>query len=83
MKVTGQKLPDGGRVNGRGRLIDLVVDKMQNSYGIGIRENSGELDGIKRSIWAIYHRMIREESKSPEEQHKKCPKETDSWCKFR
>jgi len=82
MKVTGQKLPDGGRVDGRGRLTDHVIDKMQNYYGIAIRENSGDLDGMKRSIWAIYHHMIREESKSLEEQHKYCPKEADSWCKF-
>ena len=69
-------------MEGRGRLSDNVIDKMQKYYGRAIRENSGDLDKMKTSIWAIYYHMIKDESSSLEEQHKLCAKGEDTWCKF-
>ena len=80
--LKGLKMSDGGRVEGRGRLSDNVIDKMQKYYGRAIRENSGDLDKMKNSIWAIHHHMIKDESSSLHEQHKLCPKGEDTWCKF-
>lgn len=57
--MTGQKMSDGGRVEGRGRLSDNVIDKMQKYYGRAIRETSGDLNKMKTRIWAIVHHMIR------------------------
>ena len=45
--LKGLKMSDGGRVEGRGRLSDNVIDKMQKYYGRAIRENSGDLDKMK------------------------------------
>ena len=80
--MKGQKMEDGGRVEGRGRLSDNVIDKMQKYYGRAIRENSGDLNKMKTRIWAIVYHMIKDESSSLEEQHKLCPKGEDTWCKF-
>ena len=80
--MKGQKMEDGGRVQGRGRLSDNVIDKMQKYYGRAIRENSGDLHKMKTRIWAIVYQMIKDESSSLEEQHKLCPKGEDTWCKF-
>ena len=75
-------MEDGGRVQGRGRLSDNVIDKMQKYYGRAIRENSRDLHKMKTRIWAIVYHMIKDESSSLEEQHKLCPKGEDTWCKF-
>ena len=78
----GQKLSDGKGVGGRGRLTDKVVDKMQNYYGKAIRGNKGDLEGMKKSINAIQHHMIKSDKKSLEEQHQYCPQSGDTWCKY-
>lgn len=54
----GQKPSDGKGVPGRGRLADKVIDKMRNYYGNAIRQNKGNLQGMKDSIKAIKHHMI-------------------------
>ena len=46
-------MPDGGRVDGRGRLTDNVIDKMQKYYGRAIRENAGDLEKMKNSMGNI------------------------------
>lgn len=56
--MKGKKLEDGKGVGGKGRLIDKVVDKIQNYYGKAIRENPGNLERIKKSINAIKSHMI-------------------------
>ena len=35
----GKKRADGKSIGGRGRLMDKVIDKMQNYYGKAIRGN--------------------------------------------
>ena len=57
--MKGQKMSDGGRVEGRGRLSDNVINKMQKYYGRAIRETSGDLNKMKTRIWATVHHMIR------------------------
>ena len=47
-----------------------------------MRENTGHLHKMKNSVWTIYHHMIKDDSCTPEEQHKLCPKGEGSWCKF-
>lgn len=78
----GQKLTDGKTVGGKGRLTDKIIDSMQNYYGQAIRENKGNLEGMKKSIKAIQHHMIKDSSQTLEEQHQYCPKSPDGWCKY-
>lgn len=77
-----QKLSDGKGVGGRGRLTDKVIDKMQNYYGKAIQGNKGDLEGMKKSIKAIQHHMVKNDKKSLEEQHQYCPQSADTWCKY-
>ena len=81
-KGKGQKLSDGKGIGGAGRLTDKVIDKMQNYYGKAIRDNKGDLEGMKRSISAIFKHMIRDESLPLESQHSMCPQNKNTWCKF-
>ncbi|XP_028405772.1 uncharacterized protein LOC114528348 [Dendronephthya gigantea] len=78
----GKKLSDGKSVGGKGRLTDKTIDKMQNYYGKAIRENKGNLQEMKRSIKAIQHHIIRDDSKPLQEQHHYCPRSRDTWCKY-
>ena len=78
----GQKLSDGKGVAGRGRLTDKLIDKMQNHYSNTIRQNKGNLQGIKDSIKAIQSHMIINESLPLEKQHQYFPKGENSWCRF-
>ena len=45
----------------QGRLSDKVTDELQNYYGKAIRENTSDLQGMTRVVWAIYfHRLSRD-----------------------
>ena len=80
--MKGKKLLDGKTVGGKGRLTDKVIDKMQNYYGKAIRGNKGNLEGMKSSIKAIQHHMVKSRKLSLEQQHQYCPKSADTWCKY-
>ena len=71
-KNRGRKLSDGKTVDGTNRLTDKVVDQIQNFYGQAIRNNCGDLEGMKNDIWAIYGHMICDQCPL-EEQHSRCP----------
>ena len=43
-----------GKKNSRkGRLTDKIINKMQNYYGMAIRQNPGQLHEMKKSIGAV------------------------------
>ena len=69
-----KKLGDGKGVGGKGRLTDKMINKMQNYYGKAIRNNTGDLQGMKDSIMAIKQHMIVNEQIPLEKQHQYCPK---------
>ena len=76
------KLSDGKSVGGKGRLTDKTIDQMQNYYGKAIRENKGNLPGMKQSIKAIQCHMIKSSKLSLNKQHQHCPKSKDTRCKY-
>ena len=61
-------------------MTDKKLDQMQNYFGEAIRNNVGDLEGMRKAIWAIFHHMIKNDNETLEEQHRFCPK--DGWCKF-
>lgn len=72
-----RKLSDGKSIGGRGRLTDKMIDTMQNYYGLAIRQNKGNLDGMKKDIKAgLYHLASSKE----DPQHHFCPEGKESWC---
>ena len=81
-KRKGRKLADGKVIGGAGRLTDKAIDKIQNYYGKAIRSNKGDLQGMKKSISAIFNHIIRDDNKPLTEHHGHCPKGKETWCKY-
>lgn len=75
----GEKLVDGKGLNGRGRLTDSEVDKLQLYYGMAIRRNSADVKAMMKDIWAIFFHKL---STNEKPQHGLCPPGEQSWCKF-
>ena len=72
-----RKLKDGKCIGGKGRLTQKMINKMQNYYGLAIRANKNNLEGMINDVKAgLYH--IASSDSSP--QHSLCPKGKDSWC---
>lgn len=75
--LKNQKLCDGKPIGGRNRLTDKTIDTLQNYYGLAIRQNKNNLDGMKNDILAgLYHVASTDEH----QQHDLCPKGENSWC---
>ena len=67
----GKKLADGKGLGGAGRLTVARIDKIQNLYGLAIRQNKGDSKGMAKVTKAILHHY----ASSPEnEQHDFSPK---------
>ena len=56
--------------------------KIQNYYGLAIKQNTGDLEGMKLAIKAIKHHTIEKSDETFEQQHRFCPKHKDTWCRF-
>jgi len=66
-------------LGGKGKLTDHIIDKLQNFYGIAIRQNVGDLQSMKKAVVAtLFHVASSEKNKW----HDYCPTGADSWCKF-
>ena len=81
LKKSGKRDSKGKpiRFGGRGRLTDKVIDQLQIYYGGAIRGNRNDLDGMERSIWAIFYHSV---STDEHPQHQYCPEGEESWCKY-
>ena len=78
--MKGKKLSDGKGLTGKGRMTNLVMNTLQNYYGLAIRQNKGNVFGMKKSIAAlIYHCS---ENANQDTRHQYCPRTANSWCKY-
>lgn len=66
-------------LGGRGKLTDLFIDKLQNYYGIAIRSNVNDLQGMQRAVIAAFFHCC---SSAKDPMHEQCPKGPNSWCRF-
>lgn len=66
-------------LGGRGKLTDMFIDKLQNYYGIAIRDNVNDLRGMQRAVIAAFFHCC---SSSDKPMHGQCPDGSDSWCKY-
>ena len=66
-------------LGGKGRLTDATIDKLQNYYGIAIRRNVGNLEGMKSCVSAALFHVA---SSSENSWHSHCPIGKDSWCQY-
>jgi len=74
-----QKLKDGKKIGGIGRLTNARIDKLQLYYGLAIRRHKHDLEGMKKEVWAgLYHSASSDENP----QHQNCPEGPNTWCKY-
>ena len=51
-----RKLKKNNKGLGKGKLTDHIIDKLQNFYGIAIRQNLGDLQSMKKAVVAtLFH----------------------------
>ncbi|GFY06471.1 uncharacterized protein TNCV_412211 [Trichonephila clavipes] len=62
----------------RGKLTVAFIDKLQNYYGIAIRDNVNNLQGMQRAVIAAFSHCC---SNAKQQMHGQYPVGPDSWCK--
>ena len=67
-------------MGGKGKLTNSMMDRLQNYYGIAIRDNVGNMKAMKKTIHAS---LMHCASSKDRDLHQHCPDGGDSWCKFK
>ena len=67
------------KCGGRGRLTDSVIDSLAVYYGGATQNFPGNVDGMYRAIWDVFHHSLSSDEKP---HHQSCPSGPDSWCKY-
>ena len=73
-------LSDRKKISGKGRLTDKITNKIQNCYGMAIRQNPGQLHEMKKGIGVVLWHCS--DIQDLEVRHQFCPKSNHSWCKY-
>ena len=68
----------GKGLSGRGRLTDAVIDRLQNYFGVAIRQNSGNLKGMKAGVLATLFHVASSKDNNWHFPH--CPTGSNSYC---
>ena len=67
-------------LGGRGKLTDATIDRLQNYFGVAIRQNAGDLAGmVKATRASLFHVSS---SKNNNFHYPNCPTGSNSWCKY-
>ena len=66
-------------LEGKGKLTDAIIDKLQNYYGIAIRSNVGNMEGMKQAVLASLFHCASNESRKL---HDYSPVGPYSWCGY-
>ncbi|GFT26665.1 uncharacterized protein TNCV_3604691 [Trichonephila clavipes] len=64
-------------LEGRGNLTDAFIDKSQNYYGIAIRNNVNDLQGMQRGVIVAFFHCC---SNAKQQMHGEYPVGPDNWC---
>ena len=74
-------LVDGKTLVGKGRLADKVINKLENYFGIAIRQSTGNtVYQLKKATGAVLFHCSK--AADLETHHQMCPRTADSWCKY-
>ena len=57
-----------------------MIDRLQNYYGIAIRSNKGDLQSMKKAVYASYLHVA---SLTKNNWHDHCPDGQKSWCMYK
>ena len=61
-------------------LTDSIIDELQNYYGMAIRSNVNNLQGMKSAVAAVLFHVA---STDANPWHDHCPDGADSWCRYK
>ena len=64
---------------GKGRLIDKVINTLQNHYGMAIPKNTDNVYAMRKAVAALLHHSTNDPDS--EKRHSFCPRRPDSRCK--
>ena len=74
-----RKLTKEKKLGGKGKLTATLIDKMQNYFGIALRENCTSVEKMEKSIWATLYHLAASDSRPI---HGNCPEGPSSWCSY-
>ena len=82
LKATNkERLSDGKTLGGKGRLTEKVINKLQNYFGIAVRQSTGNtVYDMKKAIGAVLFHCS--DANDPEVRHRMFPRSHDTWCTF-
>ena len=60
-------------------MTESVINSLSVYFGGAIRNFPGDMDGMFRAIWAVFHHSISDDE---QHDHQFCPTGSDSRCKF-
>ena len=63
-------------IGGKGKLTNVIIDRLQNYYGIAIRSNVNNLEGMRSDILASLFHVASSKSNN---WHSYCPTGESSW----
>lgn len=67
-------------LGGRGRLTNATIDRLQNYFGVALRQNSNDLKSMKSATLASLFHVAS--SKENNFHYPHCPTGKDSWCQY-
>ena len=67
-------------LGGKGKLTNNMVDRLQNFYGIAIRQNKNNIKNMQSAVRATLFHVAS--SKENNWHYPHCPEGSDSWCKY-
>ena len=67
-------------LGGKGKLTDVIIDRLQNFFGLAIRRNCGNLIEMNKSVLASLFHVASTKTNNLHFPH--CATGPDSWCKY-
>lgn len=67
------------KLGGKNKLTAAKIDKMQNYFGIALREDTASIEIMQKGIWASLFHLA---AKDDQPLHSKCPEGDTSWCSY-
>lgn len=66
-------------LGGKGKLTNSMINKMQNYFGMALRNNTASVDQMSKAIWSTFFHLSAKDSHPL---HTKCPIGKESWCSY-
>ena len=75
-----RNIKKSAKLNGKGRLTEVLIKKLTIFYGLAIRRHLQSVNDMKNAIVATLDHYCSTDKKP---RHENCPEGADSWCEWR